>query len=190
MKLKDSNKENAIIEQTLDIVYETGIAGVKMSKLAKRVGISPSTLYVYFETKEDLIVSVARRILKNIAAGLESVLAESTSFENKLRAKWIHMVQFTINHEKEINFMDQWKRSPYFDKNIFKEMKDGFKMKMMLFQEGRDSGYLKDLDDNIIHAIMAGIANQTVTLIKAGHLQMNQSTLDLTFSIIRDALKR
>ena len=72
MKLKDNNKEIAIIEQTLNIVYETGIAGVKMSKLAKQVGISPSTLYVYFETKENLIVSIGLKILKDITERLES----------------------------------------------------------------------------------------------------------------------
>ncbi|MCG8330482.1 MAG: TetR/AcrR family transcriptional regulator [Chitinophagales bacterium] len=53
MKQKDLHKESTIIEKTLDIVSETGI---KMSVLAKHVGVSPSTLYVYFETKEDLNV--------------------------------------------------------------------------------------------------------------------------------------
>lgn len=190
MKLKDSNKESAIIKQTLDIVYETGIAGVKMSKLAKRVGISPSTLYVYFKTKEDLIVSIAYRILKKISEGLESALAEPTSFENKLRAKWVHMLQFRLNHEKEINFMEQWMQSPYFDKSSFKQKGNKLKPKTNLFQEGRESGYLKDLDDNMIHSIISGMAKQIATLIKEGHLKMNQSTIDLTFSVVRDALKK
>lgn len=56
MKQKDLHKESTIIEKTLDIVSETGITGIKMSVLAKHVGVSPSTLYVYFETKEDLNV--------------------------------------------------------------------------------------------------------------------------------------
>ena len=190
MKSKDSKKEEAIIQQTLDIVYETGIAGVKMSILAKRVGISPSTLYVYFETKEDLIVSIGYKILKKISASLQSALADSTSFENKLRAKWVHMLQFRLNHEKEINFMEQWMQSPFFDKNSFKKEGDKLKPKTNLFQEGRESGYLKDLNDNIIHAIISGMAKQIATSIKEGHLKMNQSTLDLTFCIIRDALKK
>lgn len=116
MKTKDINKELAIIEHTLNIVNETGIAGVKMSKLAKRVGISPSTLYVYFETKENLIVSIAYRIFQNISEGLLLALEESTDFEQKLRAKWVHMLQFRLNNEKELNFVEQWMQSPYFDK--------------------------------------------------------------------------
>jgi len=190
MKPKDSKKESAIIHKTLDIVYETGIAGVKMSKLAKRVGISPSTLYVYFETKEDLIVSIGYKIFKKISESLESALAESTSFENKLRAKWVTMLQFRLNNEKEINFIEQWKQSPFFDKNSFNKKGGKLKPKTYFFQEGRDSGYLKELDDHIIHAIISGMAKQVATLIKDGHLKMNQTTINLTFCIIRDALKK
>jgi len=190
VKLKDKNKENAIIEQTLDIVYETGIAGVKMSKLAKRVGISPSTLYVYFKTKEDLIVSIGFKILQQISEGLNSALADSISFENKLRAKWIHMLQFRLNHEREINFMEQWMQSPYFDKSSFKQKGDKLKPKTDLFKEGRDSGYLKDLDDNMIHAILSGMAKQISALVKGEQLKMNQETINLTFSIVRDALRK
>lgn len=190
MKLKDTNKEKAIIQQTIDIVYETGIAGVKMSKLAKKVGISPSTLYVYFETKEDLIVSIAYKILQTISEGLDSALAESASFENKLRSKWIHMLQFSINQEKEINFMEQWMQSPYFDKGSFKEKGDKLKPKTNLFQEGRESGFLKELDDSLFHSILSGMAKQFSSLIKEGQLEMNQSTIDLTYSIVSDALKK
>ena len=190
MKPKDINKEIAIIDQTLDIVNETGIAGIKMSKLAKRVGISPSTLYVYFKTKEDLIVSIGYKILKQISEGLQSALAESASFEKKLRAKWAHMLQFRLNHEKEINFMEQWMQSPYFDKTSFQKKGDQLKPKTNLFREGRESGFLKDLDDIVMHAIISGMAKQIVSLIKEGHLKMNESTIDLTFGIVKDALRR
>lgn len=190
MKPKDSNKEIAIIEQTLIIVSETGIAGVKMSKLAKRVGISPSTLYVYFKTKEDLIVSIAYKILSTISEELISVLGESDEFILKLKAKWIHMLQFRLNHEKELNFMEQWMQSPYFDKNRFKEQGDKLKPKTNLFQLGRDSGYLKDLDDHMMHTIISGMAKQFAGLIKEGHLEMNNETIDLTFNILNDALKK
>lgn len=190
MKPKDNNKELAIIEHTINIVSETGIAGIKMSKLAKRVGISPSTLYVYFETKEDLITSIGHNIFKKISKSLQSALDDSTSFEQKLRAKWIHMLQFRLNNGKEINFIEQWMQSPFFDKNSFKQKGDKLKSPINLYQEGRDSGFLKDLEDNVIHAIISGMAKEFALLIKEGHLKMNQQTIDHTYSVIRDALKK
>ena len=52
MKLKDEAKRQAIIEKTVDIVFEKGFAGIKMADLARKVGVSPSTLYVYYKNKE------------------------------------------------------------------------------------------------------------------------------------------
>lgn len=190
MKPKDKNKEIAIIEKTLDIVHETGIAGVKMSKLAKRVGISPSTLYVYFKTKEDLMVSIGLKIHRKVVDSLESALTGKSSFESKLRAKWIHMLQFHLNNEKELNFIDQLKQSPYFEKlsSIVKESNVNFKMD--LFEDGRKSGYIKKVNDNVIHAILAGMAKQTARLIKEGQLDQDKTSMDMIFNIVWDALKK
>jgi len=190
MKPKDQNKERTIIAESLNIVSETGIAGLKMSKLAKQVGISPSTLYVYFETKEDLIVSIGLKILKQISTDLDVILDESKSFDQNLKAKWIHMLQFRLNHEKEINFMENWIQSPFFDKNFFKEKGKKLKPKTSLFKEGKKKGILKDLSDSEIHAIISGMAKQYATLIKEGQLKMNSETINRSFIVIRDALKK
>ena len=190
MKPKDINKEIAIVQQAIDIVSETGIAGIKMSKLAKRVGISPSTLYVYFETKEDLIVKIGFKILKKISETLQSVLNDSDSFEQKLKAKWTHMLQFRLDNAKEIYFMEQWMKSPFFDKSTFKQKGDKLKPKTNLYHEGRDLGIIKNLDDSMIHAIITGLAKQFVVLIKEGQLKMNKQTLELTYTIVFDALKK
>ena len=190
MRPKDIHKERAIIEKTLDIVYETGIAGIKMSVLAKRVGISPSTLYVYFETKEDLIVSIGTKLLKQIAQRGDQAVIDKKTFKEKLKARWVGLFHFLINNEREVNFIDQWKQSPYFNKvseTVWHENKRG---KSQLFQEGRDSGILKDLDEKMIHAVMSGIAKNMVSLIKSGELKLNEEVMEESFTIVWDALKR
>jgi len=190
MKPKDLNKELAIIDQTLNIVSETGIAGLKMSKLAKRVGISPSTLYVYFKTKEDLIVSIGFKILKMISVELGALLDDSKTFDQNLKAKWIHMLNFHLNHEKELNFMESWMQSPFFDKKTFKTKGDKFRPKTNIFDEGKKQGILKDLSDGEIHAINIGLAKQYASLIKKGQLKLDKTTIDRSFGVLRDALKK
>ncbi len=190
MKLKDSKKERAIIDQTLDIVYETGIAGIKMSALAKRVGISPSTLYVYFENKEDLIVSIGLRLLKQINETQETTDARDTSFEQKFRAMWMDMLSFMLDYEKERNFLDQWKQSPYFDKVSLDAWNDHKKVNTALLQEGRETGIFKSLNNEIIHAVGAGIADQVVGLVKQGSLNLDESTKSYLSGIVWDALKK
>lgn len=187
---KDSNKENSIIEKTLEIVYETGIAGLKMSILAKRVGVSPSTLYVYFKTKEDLINSIAFKLINEISDSLDHDIVAAGSFELGFKAKWLHLFNFLLNKEREVNFLDQWKQSPYFNKESLGILKDNMKVASDLFKYGKENGILKDLDDKVIHAVMSGIAKQLIAQVKEGFLQIDNTSMDKYYQLVWDALKK
>lgn len=190
MRSKDKNKEEAIVQETIEIVYRTGIAGIKMSKLAKNVGVSPSTLYVYFSTKEELINSVGRKLLQKISQEREKSVIKGDTYQMKVKAIWLNLLSFLLNNEKEVNFIDQWKQSPYFNTSSEQVWKENKKNKSELFQEGINSGILKDIDEYIIYAILAGIAKEFVNLIKLGKLKKDKKTMDYSFTIVWDALKR
>lgn len=190
MKPKDKNKELRIISETLDIVSKTGIAGIKMSVLAKRVGISPSTLYVYFKTKEDLINSIAKFVLEHISQEDGITLISEESFEISLKGRWLKMIEFLINNEREVNFIEQWKTSPYFNTQTAQLWSENKKIKQAFFDQAKMQNVIKDLDDHMIHAVVTGITKEYVNQIKSGEQQLDQQTSDLFFSLIWDALKK
>jgi AcrR family transcriptional regulator len=47
----------ALFEATVKPVNEIGFAASSVSKVAREANVSPSTLYVFFKNKEDLLVS-------------------------------------------------------------------------------------------------------------------------------------
>ena len=47
MRNKDFDKQNRIKEAMIQLILRDGIDGVSMSKIAKEVGVSPATIYVY-----------------------------------------------------------------------------------------------------------------------------------------------
>ena len=59
-----------IINAAMDVFVEHGFAGAKLTDVAKRAGVAKGTLYLYFETKEDLFRATAREAL---TANLEAV---------------------------------------------------------------------------------------------------------------------
>jgi len=190
VRTKDIHKEQAIIEKTLDIVSETGIAGIKMSVLAKRVGISPSTLYVYFKTKDDLINSIAAKLLKQISQNSATSLNKNGSFEFRLKSRWLGMLNFLMNNEREVNFIEQWKQSPYFNKNSQVVWEENKKVKADFFSKGKDKGIIKNISEPMIHAVMSGITKQMISEVKQGHIKLDKASTDLFFSLIWDALKK
>ena len=56
MKPRDENKILDIYRATLELVKETGLAGITMGQIAKEAGLATGTVYIYFNNKEDLIV--------------------------------------------------------------------------------------------------------------------------------------
>ena len=188
MKPKDKNKEEKIIQCTLDIVSETGIAGLKMSVLAKRAGISPSTLYVYFETKEDLIASIGIMLVSQINKNGEKIVKAEKPFEVRFKAKWIGMINFLLNNHREVNFIEQWKQSPYFNQKSKEAWQANKKSKDDLFQEGRDLGVLKNLNEHMTYAIMFGFASQLVTQINLGNLKLDQTVINESYAVVWDAI--
>ena len=65
-----------IIAAALGVFAEKGFAGARMEEIARRAGISKGTLYLYFETKEDMFRAVVREVVvPNIEAVQKAVIA-------------------------------------------------------------------------------------------------------------------
>lgn len=189
MRTKDETKRLAIVENTLDIVFEKGFAGIKMAGLAKDVGISPSTLYVYYKSKEELIISVFKELIKNKTVQSEKDIAKDLPFKLKLKTLWLYWVNVSINQSKEMSYINQIKQSPYYDL-VPNDVKDiGYSVGFELFDLGKREGLIKNVDNVILVSIMSALLIQTVTMITNKKMTLNKKNSDLMFSFLWDAIK-
>src|SRR5499427_175444 len=61
-----------IIDVALEVFAEKGFAAAKLDDIARRAGISKATLYLYFETKEEIFRAVARVAVASLVEALEN----------------------------------------------------------------------------------------------------------------------
>src|SRR5215468_5096683 len=61
-----------IVEAALAVFAEKGFAAAKLDDIALRAGISKATLYLYFETKEEIFRAVARAAVASLVEALGS----------------------------------------------------------------------------------------------------------------------
>ena len=54
-RVKSNEKRIALLNATLSLVINNGFHDAPMSKIAKLAEVSPATIYIYFENKQDLI---------------------------------------------------------------------------------------------------------------------------------------
>lgn len=64
-----------IVDAAVDVFLENGFAAAKLSDIAKRARVAKGTIYLYFETKEELFRAAARQLISTNLEGLETAQA-------------------------------------------------------------------------------------------------------------------
>jgi len=61
-----------IVDAALEVFAEKGFAAAKLDDIARKAGISKATLYLYFDTKEEIFRAVAQSAVASLLEALES----------------------------------------------------------------------------------------------------------------------
>ena len=78
-----SDRRSQIVQETLRLVAEYGLAGASMSRIAKAVGISGAALYRHFESREDILIAAHDVLIGRVLAWIQSFTA--TNVMDRLR---------------------------------------------------------------------------------------------------------
>ncbi|WP_426479310.1 TetR/AcrR family transcriptional regulator [Chryseobacterium sp. CBSDS_008] len=112
MRLKDNNKELIIRQEAVKMIVNSGFDGFSMQKLAKKAKISPSTIYVYFKNREDLVnqlyIDVHNKFEKDALIGFDAQL----TFEEGLWLQWKNRLENILRNPLEYRFHEQFRNSP------------------------------------------------------------------------------
>jgi AcrR family transcriptional regulator len=73
-----------ILEAAKELFLEQGISSVSMRKIANKINYSPTTLYIYYSNKKDILRNLAQEYFSEYAQGYEDILAntENKSIDN------------------------------------------------------------------------------------------------------------
>ena len=58
MRTRDLDKQQRIKDAMISLILKEGINGASVAKIAKKAGVSPATIYVYYENKEEMLKEV------------------------------------------------------------------------------------------------------------------------------------
>jgi AcrR family transcriptional regulator len=86
-------------------VAEKGIGGVAMGPVAKRSGVSPGTLYLHYENKEDMLQKVYLQI-KAEFHGIMVAAREETDSARMIRRMWVDMFDYVSAKPHDFLFIE------------------------------------------------------------------------------------
>lgn len=190
MRVKDEIKQEAIIKATVALVNEIGFASSSVSKIAKRANVSPATIYIYFENKEDLLVSTYIKIKSCLADALMGNFDTSLPIRDTLLKAGNNLFKYIIAQPDMFYFTEQFANSPFNNDKVKTQVEAAYLPMIDLLQFGMDQKIIKNVPLELLLAHLFypifNLANPRIN----PHFQASQQNVELALSMAWDAIKR
>lgn len=101
------NLRQLILDTAREMFAEEGYASVSMRKIADEIEYSPTTIYLYFKDKNDLLRQICEETFAKLGKKLESIGKKHGKTLESLRRGLRAYVEFGLEHPKhyEVTFM-------------------------------------------------------------------------------------
>lgn len=194
MRTKDQHKASRIRKMAIRMIVEEGFDGFSMKKLADRADISPSTIYIYFDSKEDLLIQLFDEVVGDFEKDALKDFDPSMSFEEGLWQQWKNRYENIMKDPVRFYFLEKLRNAPQIKNKA--EGQSSVQNKMQAFvMNAQEKNEVKALPAEVFWAMAMG---PFYTLIKF-HLdqsdtlgkkyQLDLDTLRQTFELVLQALK-
>ncbi|OGJ92460.1 MAG: hypothetical protein A2487_00755 [Candidatus Raymondbacteria bacterium RifOxyC12_full_50_8] len=100
-----------IISAAENLFIDNGLAKTTMDDIAKECELSKATLYLYYKSKEELVIEIVKRALDNLYEHLSAAAAVNLSGSDRLRVVGRSYLEFYREHPwyfKMINGMGEF----------------------------------------------------------------------------------
>lgn len=84
-RMSREDKRKRIIDAAVDVFAEKGFFGARVSEIAERAGVADGTIYLYFKSKDEILISLFEEKMAEILARFHAMLAEVQDTEEKMR---------------------------------------------------------------------------------------------------------
>lgn len=153
MRLRDDNKSDAIYSATIDLLNEIGFSGISMSKIAKRAKVSASTIYVYFENKDDMLRKTYVYVKNSMLGALDDILDDRLSVKDTVERLMRKCLEYLLEHKAYFLFCEQFDTSPLLVKyDLTKQYEEMMAAYHRFVDEAKRKGSLKDMDTALLVA--------------------------------------
>lgn len=158
MRPKNLEMENAIRTVALQIIAEEGLENLTMQKLAKAVNISPRTIYIKYENKEDLLIKL---FIEEVLGAYEKATLEdfdpNVEFAEGVEKLWSNVFNYLKNNRHAFALIQYGKSSPllnkaYKDQNI--RQGDHFKPVHLFLKRHVQKGIINDFPIDVYRALL------------------------------------
>lgn len=186
---KSIDKRNALIKATIELVNNNGFHATPMSKIAKMANVSPATIYLYFENKQDLVnqtyIDVKAQYTRYAFETFDANMPVEAGFE----LIWKRIADFKLKECENAMFLAQCDNTPIIDEPSRQEGIKHLQPLLDLWKRGKTEGLIKPISDFLLYAYSINPLSFLMIVQKRGDFQLNKTHLEEAYQSAWSSIK-
>jgi|TARA_B110000977_G_C10930669_1_gene436921 AcrR family transcriptional regulator len=186
---KSIDKRNALIKATIDLVNNNGFHATPMSKIAKMANVSPATIYLYFENKQDLVNKTYIQVKAIYTDYAFKTYNESMSVKKGFEIIWRRIADFKLIECENAMFLAQCDNTPMIDEQSRQEGIKHLQPLLDLWARGKKEGIIQPMSDYLLYAYSINPLSFLMMSEKRGAFQLDKTHLEEAYHAAWNSIK-
>ncbi|RKR13112.1 TetR family transcriptional regulator [Maribacter vaceletii] len=189
-KLKKSiEKRNALVKATIELVNNNGFHATPMSKIAKMASVSPATIYLYFENKQDLVNQTYVDMKAEYTKYAFETYKESMPVEEGFKLIWKRIADFKLKECESAMFLAQCDNTPMIDESSRQEGIKHLQPLLDLWGRGKKEGIIKPMSDYLLYAYSINPLSFLMISQKRGAFTLDKTHIEEAYEAAWNSIK-
>lgn len=166
MPIKKGEKYLQILEAAVKEFAENGYHRTQVSRIAKEAGVADGTIYLYFESKEDILVSLFTEKMGEFVEELKIKLEKAKGFQEQLKTVVHHHLEVLGANPAQamVTQIELRQIDPWINQGISGPLKSYFNVIEEVIRLGQKEGLVsQDLDVRLARKMVFGAIDEVVT---------------------------
>lgn len=112
VRKKDVEKQKCIKNSVVQLMLEEGFQGTSIAKIAKVAGVSPATVYIYYENKDAMLREIYKEYVENTFQYMLKDLSPDMCGEEIISELIRRYYLFIIENKEVFHFIEQYSSCP------------------------------------------------------------------------------
>lgn len=187
---KSIDKRNALIQATIELVNNNGFHATPMSKIAKMANVSPATIYLYFENKQDLVNQTYIEVKSKYSDYAFAQYNDSKSVAEGFEHIWRRIADFKLNDYENAMFLAQCDNTPIIDEPSLQIGIKHLQPLLDLWERGKKEGLIKPVSDYLLYAYAINPLSFLMIAQKRGAFVLDKDQIEEAFQSAWNSIKQ
>lgn len=166
MAKRSGGKHQVILDAAVKTFARTGYHRARVSDIAGQAGVADGTVYIYFNGKQDILISLFQNLMHRFVEDLKSELARCPDADAKLKTIIaFHLKTLNGNPDQaRVTQLELRQIDKQINEGISKPLLSYFKLIEEVIEEGKKQAlYRHDLDTRTARKVIFGAIDEVVT---------------------------